>query len=684
MRMGLKGKIFLGYIVLILFLAVIGFFSFRNTQKTLQVFDGIHEEVLPNLGIVDSIKSGIAGQANDERGFLLTGEEKFVKEMQERAAKVDEIIEQRLPVLEENEKEIFLQIEKVHKEFTAIQKQVVDAYKSGNMEEAKRLSLEVGRDKRKNLDPLFAQLEKQIQEDLEKSNTEMHEGLKTTQYITAILLILAIVVGLGLGLYLPFKITAPIKAVVERSKKMAAGDFSVSYIDVNTRDEIRDLAESFNVMIKNVRELLGEVLNGANEVAVTSQRLLTNADEAAKSTQQVAGAIQEVAKGIANQTTYINETSETVNQVNTAIRQIADGAGEQINNVASTVEIVNQMAISIQDVAVNAQTVALSADKTRQAADKGEKAVKLTIEGMNEIKEKVFETANKIKELGEHSQQIGEIIQVIDDIAEQTNLLALNAAIEAARAGEHGKGFAVVADEVRKLAERSSKATKEIADLITNIQKLTAMAVAAMEAGTGEVEKGSNLALDAGNALKEILATVEETYQQVQNISAAAEEISASSQDVVKAIDNVSAISHGNTAATEQLREASKQVALAMENIAAVTQQSSASAEEVSASTEEMTAAAEAIANAAGILAETADRLSETAGKFKMREITENCWDIMNCSMEVRGKCPAYKSNEKCCWLISGTWCGGVQQGDAKSKRHRCMNCEAFKVMNKI
>jgi methyl-accepting chemotaxis protein len=100
--------------------------------------------------------------------------------------------------------------------------------------------------------------------------------------------------------------------------------------------------------------------------------------------------------------------------------------------------------------------------------------------------------------LGEHSQQIGEIIQVIDDIAEQTNLLALNAAIEAARAGEHGKGFAVVADEVRKLAERSSKATKEIAELITNIQKLTAGAVKAMEEGTGEVEQGVSLAVDAG------------------------------------------------------------------------------------------------------------------------------------------------------------------------------------------
>lgn len=138
---------------------------------------------------------------------------------------------------------------------------------------------------------------------------------------------------------------------------------------------------------------------------------------------------------------------------------------------------------------------------------------------MERIKTTVTESGERIKQLGEQSKAIGEIIQVIDDIAEQTNLLALNAAIEAARAGEHGKGFAVVADEVRKLAERSGKATKEIANLIISIQKGTDNAVSAMEKGISEVENGSRFAHDAGQALKEILVTVERANQQVQIIS---------------------------------------------------------------------------------------------------------------------------------------------------------------------
>ncbi|ADG81061.1 methyl-accepting chemotaxis sensory transducer [Thermincola potens JR] len=211
-------------------------------------------------------------------------------------------------------------------------------------------------------------------------------------------------------------------------------------------------------------------------------------EEATKATQQVAQTIEQVAKGSTEQSKNVTETVQVMDQVAQSIQQIAAGAGEQSKNVASTTALVENMVKKIDDMAEGMETVKQVSEQNGAVATNGGQAVERTVKGMLQVKDAVFETARKINELGEQSQKIGEIIQVIDDIAEQTNLLALNAAIEAARAGEHGKGFAVVADEVRKLAERSSKATKEIADLITNIQKGTKVAVESMQVGTREVD----------------------------------------------------------------------------------------------------------------------------------------------------------------------------------------------------
>lgn len=616
--MNLRKKILTGYLFMLLLLMIMGYVGYQSSMGVKDEFDSLNEDVIPKLSLVDQIKSDIAGQANDERGFLLTGDDQFPKEFLDRAVNADRAIDQAMNNIEDDEKEILLRIKEKHDQFTEIQKKVVSEYKKGNIAEARRLSFNDGRSLRKSIDPLFEEFKKAINNDLKNNSLQIDSKIGMNQGIMIGLGVASVAIGIFLGFYISGRIVKPVKDVVDRSKKLAAGDLTVKEINVNTNDEIRELADSFNTMVKNVRQLVSEVLRSTENVTVTSEQMSSNAGQASKATQQVAVAIQEIARGTGEQASFINNTMETVNQVSTAIEQIAGGAQEQAVNITNTADMVNQMANSIQEVALSAQTVAQSAEKTKEAAGKGENAVVQTINGMEGIKSKVFETAEKIKELGEHSQQIGEIIQVIDEIAEQTNLLALNAAIEAARAGEHGKGFAVVADEVRKLAERSGKATKEIAELITNIQKLTASAVAAMELGTGEVEQGAWLALDAGNALKEILGTVEDTYRQVQNISAAAEQISASSQELVKAIDNVSAITQENTAATEELTAASSQVGTAMESVASVTEQTSAAAEEVSASTEEMAASIDEITVASQGLAKLTRELQQLVTKFRI------------------------------------------------------------------
>jgi methyl-accepting chemotaxis protein len=239
---------------------------------------------------------------------------------------------------------------------------------------------------------------------------------------------------------------------------------------------------------------------------------------------------------------------------------------------------------------------------------------------MAEIQAVVETATSKVNELGKLGERIGQVVETIDDIAEQTNLLALNAAIEAARAGEHGKGFAVVAEEVRKLAERSSRETKQIGELIAQVQSGTRDAVDAMGAGSAKVEQGSVKADQAGAALRAIMDAVERTVRQVTEIAAAAEQMSAAARTVTDGMQSISAVVEQNTAATEQMAAQSGQVATAIQSIAAVSEEQSASTEEVSASAEEMSAQIEEMSAQAQELAATADQLKGLVARFKLQK----------------------------------------------------------------
>ncbi len=254
----------------------------------------------------------------------------------------------------------------------------------------------------------------------------------------------------------------------------------------------------------------------------------------------------------------ISATASSSNEISSSTEEMAAGSLEQSQQASEVASAVEQMTKTIIETTKNVNEAAESSKRYGDVAKEGGNVVNETIRGMNRISEVVKKSAETVQQLGKSSEEIGEIIQVIDDIADQTNLLALNAAIEAARAGEQGRGFAVVADEVRKLAERTTKATKEIALMIKQIQKDTDGAVVSMEEGTIEVEKGKQLADKAGESLNQIISGAGEVVNIITQVAAASEEQSSASEQISKNIEAISSVTQQGSAGVQQIAKAAE------------------------------------------------------------------------------------------------------------------------------
>ncbi len=263
---------------------------------------------------------------------------------------------------------------------------------------------------------------------------------------------------------------------------------------------------------------------------------------------------------IAQVTEAVQSTASAANQILSSTEEMASGAQEQSQQTSEVANAVEEMAKTIIETTRNTVSAAEAAKGAGEVARDGGIVVLETIEGMKRIADVVEKSAETVTQLGKNSDQIGEIIQVIEDIADQTNLLALNAAIEAARAGEQGRGFAVVADEVRKLAERTTKATKEIASMIKQIQKDTKWAVDAMNEGRSEVDKGKEKAEQAGRSLEKIIVESERVVDIISQVAAASEQQSSASEQISKNLETISNVTHQNAAGIQQIARAAEEL----------------------------------------------------------------------------------------------------------------------------
>ncbi len=333
--------------------------------------------------------------------------------------------------------------------------------------------------------------------------------------------------------------------------------------DLNVRGNIERFSGGWRRFIEGINSILEASIKPINDAGTVLEKM-AGGDFTRKITNEYKGDYQLVINNVNQVVSSLNEvigkvalsSSELANaaaEISSGTEQMAAGASEQSMQTSEVASSIEEMSKTVLESTAYANDAAKSAADAREKAQEGGRIVGETIAGINRIAEVVLKSAGTIKTLGENSAQIGEIIQVIDDIADQTNLLALNAAIEAARAGEQGRGFAVVADEVRKLAERTTKATEEIASMIKKIQRDTEGAVVSIDEGTKEVERGKELAGNAEAALREIIAHSDEVSQIIGRVAQAGEMQAETSEQISKNVENINNIVHQSAGSTQQI-----------------------------------------------------------------------------------------------------------------------------------
>lgn len=551
--------------------SIVIFFLIFICVACYQIFGELEQK--SDLIVTDAVPTGYAAQGlltdivdmdTGVRGYLITGREEFLAPY--KAGKAE--LEQDLATIREHEK-MHPALQDLVENQAAVKIKELQTYFESQIKLVQAGKIDDARarvnDGKSAMDS-FRATAAQISTEVEALTNDAWNGSKSATNQARIWILgvgpLAIITAVIFIIVFIRTILYPIRNVNRQLREIAEGEGDLTKrIHVKNNDEIGDLAESFNKMAGNLQSLVGQISVSAELVAASAEELNASAEMTTKATEQISSTILE----------------------------IAEGADHQVRSVGDCAIEMEQISSGAQQVASSASHVSQMATHTSEIAQGGNRAIRSAIEQMTSIHATIADLSEMVKKLGDRSLQIGEIVELITAISGQTNLLALNAAIEAARAGEHGRGFAVVADEVRKLAEQSSSSAQQISDLVRTIQDETTLAIESMEKGTQEVTVGIEVVNTAGSSFEQILESVTTVEGQFREVSAASQQMSAGTAQVVLQFEAISQVAEGAATGTQ--------------NVSAVAEEQLASMEEISSS--------------ASVLTDLADELQMLVGKFK-------------------------------------------------------------------
>ena len=509
----LRAKMTLAFGVILLALAANSLVGYLSVQKLAEGNENFNQ-VVEKQKLSFVMQAALEQQRAGVRGFLLGNNslEEFEigrHNFQSAADKLSSML------VTDESRRLFTSLQQASEKYGTLLNREVQLRQSGKTKDAVALALspEAG-EVREAVNTAVAAMVHREEDNKTATLNQLRTAGTQARIWLAILAFAGFTFGVAVVILVPRSLTRSISAMISVIDEVAANNLSVNDLHVDSHDELGRVSTGLNAMKNSLRALIQSIARTAEHVASASEELSSSATEQATSAETQKGQATQVAVAMQEMSATVHEVSENSNRAAQASRQAADTARE------------------------------------------GGAIVEDSLAKMRVISESVRATAQKVEELGKSSDHIGRIIKVIDDIADQTNLLALNAAIEAARAGEQGRGFAVVADEVRKLAERTTSATKEVTQMVQRIQDETKTAVAAMHEGTEQVQVGVQTTTRAGDSLKQIIHMSEQVGEMITHIATAATQQSSATEQVNQNVEQITRLVNESAIGAQQSAKA--------------------------------------------------------------------------------------------------------------------------------